>query len=63
MYHRLRKIILNAPDGSPRRVGHVELVSIHLETVLVSLQYRCTVCAESTIGSEIVLNAHDDTPR
>jgi hypothetical protein len=34
-----------------------------LETVLVSLQYRCTVCAECTIGSEIVLDTADDTPR
>ena len=28
------------------------LISVHLETVLVSVQDRCTVCAESTIGSE-----------
>jgi hypothetical protein len=39
------------------------LVSIGLETVLVSVQYRCMVCAERTIGSEIVLGAPDDTPR
>jgi hypothetical protein len=39
------------------------LVLVHLETVLVSVQYRCTVCAERTIGSEIVLDAYDDTPR
>jgi hypothetical protein len=39
------------------------LVSIPLETVLVSVQYRCTVCAKRTIGSEIVLDALDDTPR
>jgi hypothetical protein len=38
-------------------------VLIHLETVLVLVQYRCTVCAERTIGSEIVLDAPDDTPR
>jgi hypothetical protein len=30
------------------------LVSNHLETVLVSMQDRCTVCAKRTIGSEIV---------
>jgi hypothetical protein len=34
------------------------LVSIHLETVLVSVQDRCTVCAKHTLGSEIIL----DTP-
>jgi hypothetical protein len=39
------------------------LISIRLEIVLVSVQYRCTVCAERTIGSEIVLDAPDDTPR
>jgi hypothetical protein len=38
------------------------LVSVHLETVLVSLQYRCTICAERTIGSKIVLDAPDGTP-
>jgi hypothetical protein len=39
------------------------LVSIHLETVLVSVQYGCTVCPECTIGLEIVLDAPDDTHR
>ena len=32
------------------------LVSVHLETVLVSVQDRCMVCAKRTIGSEIVLD-------
>jgi hypothetical protein len=39
------------------------LISVRLETVLVSVQYRCMVCAERTIGSEIVLDAPDGTPR
>jgi hypothetical protein len=39
------------------------LISVRLETVLLSVQYRCTVCAERTIGSEIVLNAPDGSPR
>jgi hypothetical protein len=39
------------------------LVLVHLETVLVSLQYRCMLCAERTIGSKIVLDALDGTPR
>jgi hypothetical protein len=34
-----------------------------LETVLVSVQDRCTVCAKRSIGSEIILNAHDGTAR
>jgi hypothetical protein len=39
------------------------LISVRLELVLVSEQYRCTVCAECTIGSEIVLDAPYRTPR
>ena len=35
------------------------LVSVHLETVLVLVQDRCTVCAKRTLGSEIVLDAPD----
>ena len=38
------------------------LVSVRLETVLVSVQDGCMVCAKRTIGSEIVLEAHDGTP-
>ena len=33
------------------------LISIRLEIVLVLVQDRCTVCAECTIGSKIVLEA------
>jgi hypothetical protein len=39
------------------------LFSVRLETVLVLVQYRSTVCAEHTVGSEIVLDALDDPPR
>jgi hypothetical protein len=39
------------------------LLLVHLETVLMSVQYRCMVCAERTIGSEIILDAPDDIPR
>jgi hypothetical protein len=31
--------------------------------VLVPVQDRCTVCAKSTIGLEIVLDEADGTPR
>jgi hypothetical protein len=31
------------------------LVSVRLETVLLSVQYRCMVCAEHTNGSKIIL--------
>jgi len=33
-----------------------------LEIVLILTQDRCTVCAEHTIGSKIVLDAPDGTP-
>ena len=39
------------------------LVSVHLEIVLVSVQDRCTVCAKRTIGSEIILDAPNGIPR
>ena len=40
-----------------------KLVSVHLEIVLILTQGRCTVCAERSIGSEIVLDAPNGTPR
>jgi hypothetical protein len=39
------------------------LISVHLEMVLVLVQDRCTVCAELTKGLGIVLDAPDGTPR
>jgi hypothetical protein len=39
------------------------LISVRLETVLVSVQDRCTVYAKHTIGSEIFLEAPDGTLR
>jgi hypothetical protein len=44
-------------------VRHVELVSVCLETVLVSVQEWCAICVKRTIVSEIVLDAPDGTPR
>ena len=40
-----------------------KLVWDHLEIVLILAQDRCMVCAKRTIGLEIVLDAHDGTPR
>ena len=40
-----------------------KLVLVHLDIVLILTQDRCTVCAEHTIGSEIILDAPDVTPR
>ena len=31
------------------------LILVYLETVFASVPYRCTICAERTIGSEIGL--------
>jgi hypothetical protein len=39
------------------------LVLVHLEVELVSVQGWCTVCTEHTIGIEIVLDEFDPTPR
>ena len=44
-------------------VGHVESHSVRLEMVLVLVQDWCTVCAERTIGSDIVWDAPDVPPR
>jgi hypothetical protein len=60
-YHRFRNHF-----GRTRWIFSVtlviwNLVLIHLETVLVSVQGRCTVCAIHRL--EIVSNTPDGTPR
>ena len=42
---------------------HVASHLVRLDTVLVSAQDGCTVCAKCTIGSEIFSDAPDGTPR
>jgi hypothetical protein len=44
-------------------VGHVESRFDILETVLVSVQDQCMVCAKRTIGSETLLDVADGIPR
>jgi hypothetical protein len=44
-------------------MGLLESCFVRLEMVLVLVQDRCTVCAKYTIGSEIVLDTPDCTPR
>ena len=44
-------------------VGHVESRSVCLVIVLVLVLDRCTVCVKHTIGSDIILDAPDGTPR
>jgi hypothetical protein len=41
----------------------LNLVSVRLEIVLILMQGRCAVCAKRAIGSEIILNAPDGSPR
>ena len=36
---------------------------VRLEILLILMQDRCMVCAEYSIGSEIILDAPDGTPR
>ena len=47
--------------GDEARVQY--LVSVNLYIVLILMQDRCMVCVEHTIGSEIVLDTLDGTPR
>jgi len=39
------------------------LISVSLETVFLSVQDRCMVCAKHTMAQKIVLYAPDGTPR
>ena len=58
-YPRLRNHFGRAQWNTYMRWVMLNLVLIRLETVLMSVQDRCTVCAKHTIGSEIVLDALD----
>jgi hypothetical protein len=44
-------------------VGHVETHFGPFGDGVASLQDRCIVCAKHTIGSGIILDASDGTPR
>jgi hypothetical protein len=41
--------------------AQVEACLVRLEIALILIQDRCTVCAECTIGSEIVFDRHNGT--
>jgi hypothetical protein len=62
-YHEAKKTSWTHPMELIGEWVMCNLISVCLEIVLVSMQYRCMVCAERTIGSEIVLDATDGTPR
>jgi hypothetical protein len=62
-YHRLRNHFVRTKWIYLVMWVMWNLVSVRSETLLVSVQDRCTVCAKCTLGSEIVLDAPDGTPR
>ena len=43
--------------------AQVEVVSVHLEIVLILTQDRFIVCAERNIRLQIIFDAPDETPR
>jgi hypothetical protein len=62
-FHRLRNRFGCTRWNSLVMWAMWNLVSVRLEIVLVSVGDRCMVCAYRTIGSEIILDAPDGTPR
>jgi hypothetical protein len=61
-YHGLRKCFGCTQWNSKVMWVMWNLVLVHLEIVLESVQDGCMVCAIHTIGSEIALDAPDSTP-
>jgi hypothetical protein len=62
-YHRLENDFGHTRWNSQVTWVIWNIILVHLETVLVSVQDRSTVCAKHTRGSEIILDAPDGTPR
>ena len=62
-YHRLRKSFWMHPMVLLGDGVMWNLISVHLDMVLVSVQDRCMVCVKYTIVSEIILDTLDGTPR
>ena len=63
MYHRLIYCLGRTQWYSKVMKLNWKLVSVRLEIVLILTQDRYMVCAEPTIGSEIVLVTPNGTPR
>ena len=58
------EIVLDAPDGTPRRRGSSGCsFLVRLEILLIFTQDRCTVSTKHTIGSKNGLDTTDGTPR
>jgi hypothetical protein len=62
-YHRLENRFGRTRWNSSMTWVMWNLVFVHLETLLVLVQDRCTICAKRSIGSEIVLDTPDGTAR
>jgi hypothetical protein len=62
-YHRLGNHFRHTRWNSELTWVMCNLILVCLETMLVSVQDRCIVCAKCTIGSEIILDAPDGAPR
>jgi hypothetical protein len=62
-YHRLRNYFGCTGWYSCVTRLKWKIVSVRLETVLVSVQGRCTVCAKYTIASEMDLDTPDGSAR
>jgi hypothetical protein len=63
MYHWLKNHFLTHRVELLGDVGNLESFLVCLEMLLVLVKGSSTVCDERTIGSEIVLDAPDETPR
>ena len=63
MYHRLGNHFGRTQWNSYVMWVMWNLTSLRLETVLVSVQDRCTVWAKRAIGLEIILDAPDGNAR
>jgi hypothetical protein len=57
------EIVIDAPDGTPGDMGHVESHFDPFGDSVSMVQDRCTVCNEHTIGLEILLDGPIGTPR
>jgi hypothetical protein len=63
IYHRVKNRFERTRSYSKARRLMWKLGSVHLEIVLILTQDNNTVCAKCTIGSEIILDVPDGTPR
>jgi hypothetical protein len=63
MYHNLRNHFGRTRWNSKVTWVMWNLVLVHLDILLVPVQDRCMFCAKHTVGSEIVLDPPDGTPR